>query len=146
MLLPHVRFCNGLVQRILVTTPHFSVTNYFPSHDHTFSTPGCTLSRLNVFTQLVHRSSATATPDPLKVRRSTCSATKTMSSLHITKLRDRPHVNLLLLADGEKSRYCLIKSLGRLIAPRTGHESIAVGQTETKSAPKHLHPGNWLIY
>ena len=42
--------------------------------------------------------------------------------LRITELRDRSHVNLLLLADGVKRHYVLIKNLSRLIAPRAGHE------------------------
>ena len=42
--------------------------------------------------------------------------------LRLTELRDRPHVNLLLLADGEKRHYVLIKNLSRLIAPRSGYK------------------------
>ena len=34
---------------------------------------------------------------------------------------DVPHVNLLLLSDGEKQHYCLIKNLSRLIAQRSSH-------------------------
>ena len=45
-----------------------------------------------------------------------------VNPLRITELRDRSHVNLLLLADGAKRHYVLIKNLSRLIAPRTGHE------------------------
>ena len=41
--------------------------------------------------------------------------------LRVTELRDRPHVNLLLLAEGEKRHYVFVKNLSRLIAPRSGH-------------------------
>ena len=43
--------------------------------------------------------------------------------LRLTELRDRPHVNLLLLTDGEKRHYVLVKNLSRLIAPRSGHKT-----------------------
>ena len=45
-----------------------------------------------------------------------------INPLRLTELRDRPHVNLLLLTDGEKRHYVLIKNLSRLIAPRSGYE------------------------
>ena len=41
--------------------------------------------------------------------------------LRLTELRDRPHVNLLLLTDGEKRHYVLINNLSRLVTPRSGH-------------------------
>ena len=41
--------------------------------------------------------------------------------LRLTELRDQPHVNLLLLADGEKRHYVLVKNLSRLIAQRSSH-------------------------
>ena len=46
-----------------------------------------------------------------------------MHPLRLTELRDVPHVNLLLLTDGAKRHYVLIKSLSRLIAPRSAHRS-----------------------
>ena len=45
--------------------------------------------------------------------------------LRLTELRDRPHVNLLLLADGEKRHYVLVKNLSRLVARRSGHDGVS---------------------
>ena len=42
--------------------------------------------------------------------------------LRLTELHDRPHVNLLLLTDGEKRHYVLIKNLSRLITHRSGYK------------------------
>ena len=36
--------------------------------------------------------------------------------VHITKERFDQHVNLLLISDGQKSHYCWIKSMSRLLA------------------------------
>ena len=41
--------------------------------------------------------------------------------LHITKFRQQTHINLLLISDGDKRHFCLIKNMSRLLADRTKH-------------------------
>ena len=41
--------------------------------------------------------------------------------LHITSFRYEKHVNLLLLSNGEKRHFCLIRNMSRLLGDRTKH-------------------------
>ena len=42
--------------------------------------------------------------------------------LYVSKLHDRPvHINLLLLTDGSKHHYTLVRNMSRLVADRTAH-------------------------
>ena len=43
--------------------------------------------------------------------------------IYVTKFKFERHVNLLLISEGEKHHYCLIKSMSRLLTNRTKHHA-----------------------